>query len=477
MSQLFDLADDSTPKKNAEKKTVRKKSVKPMSEMPTEPIPSVSVHNPFAEPLSVTALTTRIKENVETSFNNFRVIGQVSNFTMPRSGHAYLTLKDDGAQLPAVIWKSTLARLRFEIKNGLELLCTGRLDVYPPQGKYQMIVTALEPRGLGELELAFRQLHDKLSRAGLFDPARKKPLPKLIRNVAVITSPSGAAVRDFLQVLGRRTKRVNVLIVPASVQGDGAAEEIATKIKTVHQLAQTRPIDALVITRGGGSREDLWAFNEEILVRAVASSSIPIISAVGHEIDVTLCDLAADLRALTPSEAAERIAPEDAELSRQLTIIKRRLEDSLEKRLRYCKERLRLLERQPALQYPERLIEQRRRTIDLLEERLDRSLDKRVESAKERIAKLSATVHALSPLAVLARGYGLTKNANGEQVRSVKQLSVGETIRTRFADGVIVSDVTEKVAADVPVADVGNVDTSSTDHVDFMPFGKITGFT
>ncbi len=393
------------------------------------------------EPLSVSRLTFQVKGVMERDFSDVWVVGQVSNCTKHRSGHVYLTLKDDGAQLPAVVWKSSMSRVRFDINDGMELVCRGRLDVYPPQGKYQMIVNSLEPKGIGSLELAFRQLHDKLAKAGLFDPVKKKPLPRPLRKVAVLTSPTGAAVRDFLQVLGRRTKRIDIVLVPVPVQGDGAAANIARRIEQLNKIGKSLGIDALIVTRGGGSTEDLWAFNEEILVRAVAASSIPVVSAVGHEIDVSLCDLAADVHALTPSEAAERISPEDSELKRGLVQVRRLLDGSMQKRFQVLRERLRFAEKHPCFAFPERIIETRRRAVDLVEERLEQSMERRLRTATDRLAKTAAALHALSPLAVLGRGFSLTENESGKIVRSVEEITSGDRIQTRFVDGTIESVV------------------------------------
>ncbi len=283
-----------------------------------------------ARPLSVWELTVQVKDLVEAAFPGVWVTGEISNFSRPQSGHCYLTLKDERAQLRAAMWRPVASRVRFDMHDGLEVICKGRLEVYAPRGSYQLIIEEIEPKGMGALELALRQLREKLAREGLFDPARKRPLPSFVRQIAVVTSPTGAAIRDFLQVLARRWRGADVLIAPARVQGEGAAEEIAAAIATLNQLA--RPIDCLVVTRGGGSLEDLWAFNEEIVVRAIAASRIPVISAVGHEIDVTLSDLAADLRALTPSEAAELVAPAAEELSAGLGQIQKRLTAALRSR-------------------------------------------------------------------------------------------------------------------------------------------------
>jgi len=396
-----------------------------------------------ARPLTVSELTFQVKELLEEVFSEVWIVGEISNLSKPRSGHVYLTLKDDGAQLPCAIWKTVMTKVRFDLKDGLEILCRGRLEVYPPHGKYQMIVTSLEPKGIGALELAFRQLHAKLSAEGLFDPKKKRPIPPSIKTVAVITSPTGAAIHDFLQVLGRRTQQVNVRIIPVKVQGEGAAQEIASAIELVNRLAKADRsfADCIVVTRGGGSTEDLWAFNEEPLVRAVAASELPTISAVGHEVDVSLCDLAADLRALTPSEAAERIAPEDSRLRERLLHSRRLLEDSLLKRIRLADEKLRAYAKHPAFERPMRLIEDRRKTVDLLEQALDRNVDRAVENARAKLAKISATLDALSPLAVLGRGYSLTQTADGTVIRSETQVQPGDTLRTRLGEGTIWSIV------------------------------------
>ena len=259
-------------------------------------------------------LTGQIKGLLEGRFPAVWVSGEISNFSRPQSGHCYLTLKDDQAQIRAVMWRSAASRVRFDLHDGLEVICQGYLDVYAPRGSYQLVIQQIEPKGLGALELALRSCASDWRPKGLFDPARKRPLPRFPRRIAFVTSPTGAAVRDFLEVLRRRWRGVHVLIVPVRVQGDGARAEIAAGIELVNRLAD--PVDVLVVGRGGGSLEDLWAFNEEVVVRAIHASRIPVVSAVGHEIDVTLADLVADVRALTPSEAAERVVPAADELRR-----------------------------------------------------------------------------------------------------------------------------------------------------------------
>ena len=387
-------------------------------------------------PLSVSELTQQVRSQIETQFETVWVVGQVSNLTYHRSGHVYFTLKDEGAQLPAVIWKTSVPKIKFKLKDGMEIVCRGRLTVFPPQGKYQMVVSELQPKGIGTLELAFQQLREKLAAEGLFHPARKKPLPGAIRRAAVITSPTGAAVRDFLQILGRRTKLIDVLIVPVKVQGDGAAEEIADALRRVNQWGG---IDCIVVTRGGGSMEDLWAFNEEVLVRAVAASTIPVVSGVGHEIDVTLCDFAADIRAATPSEAAERISREDSDRYKELLQMHRRLNDLTQRRWRIASEKLNAILRHPVFRRPEQRIETCRYQLDLYEERLDRLMDHRLQTLSDRLGKSAASLEALSPLSILSRGYTLTETAEGRLIHKANEVKIGDTLRTRFADGIVES--------------------------------------
>ncbi|PHR87699.1 MAG: exodeoxyribonuclease VII large subunit, partial [Blastopirellula sp.] len=257
--------------------------------------------------LSVSQLTQLVKGTLEMAFPSVWVSGEISNLAQPRSGHVYLTLKDDNAQIRGVMWKGTASRLSFDLEDGQQVICRGEIDVYAPRGSYQLVIREVEPQGLGALQLALKKLQQKLQTEGLFDPDHKKPLPKFPKTIAMVTSPTGAAIRDFLEVLRRRWPGVRVIVIPAKVQGQGAAKEIAAGIKQANQLAE-RP-DVMVVGRGGGSLEDLWCFNEEVVVRAIFASEIPVISAVGHEIDVTLSDMVADRRALTPSEAAELVVP------------------------------------------------------------------------------------------------------------------------------------------------------------------------
>lgn len=395
----------------------------------------------FAQPvLSVGELTARIKDVLEAEFPVVWVTGEISDLARPHSGHCYLTLKDAEAQLPAVIWRSTASRVRFNLHDGLAVICRGHLEVYAPRGRYQLIIEAIEPRGIGALELALRQLHEKLAKEGLFDPARKRPLPRLPRRIAVVTSPTGAALHDFLEMLRRRWRLCDVLVVPVRVQGDGAAAEIAAAIDLVNRLRVE--VDCLVVTRGGGSLEDLWAFNEEVVVRAIAASRIPVVSGVGHEIDVTLADLAADVRALTPSDAAQRVAPSADEVARALQQLRLRLSAVLRARVRAARDRLSGLAARRVLSRPMSLVHDRARRLDELESRLARAARHRFQAAKTRAESLDARLESLSPLAVLGRGYSLTRRAaDGRLVRDAEELAPGDALLTRFARGEALSRV------------------------------------
>lgn len=393
-------------------------------------------------PLSVAQLTAHIKGLVEESFPNVWVAGEVSNFSRPQSGHCYFTLKDDQAQIRAVMWRGSASRLDFNLTDGLELVCHGRLDVYAPRGSYQLVVDRAHPQGVGALELALRQLREKLAREGLFAPERKRPLPKFPRRIGFVTSPTGAAIRDFLEVLRRRWAGVDVLVIPARVQGDGAAAEIAAGIKAAARIKP--PLDVLVVGRGGGSLEDLWAFNEEPVVRAVAGCPIPTVSAVGHEIDVSLSDLAADVRALTPSEAAERVVPASEELASHVTRLGDRLHGTMRRMIQFATQRIDSLAARRVLAHPHAPIEDRTRRVDELDARSQRAIRNLLGERSHQVAALAGKLESLSPLAVLGRGYSVTQDARtGKVIRSSAKLKVGQELRTRLAEGEAVSEVTK----------------------------------
>jgi exodeoxyribonuclease VII large subunit len=390
--------------------------------------------------LTVSQLTAQIKDALEGEFPSVWVAGELSNFSRPQSGHSYFTLKDDQAQIRAVMWRSTASRLKFDLADGLDVICHGHVDVYAPRGSYQLVVDQLQPQGVGALELALRKLREKLAAEGLFDPARKRKLPPFPRRLAFVTSPTGAAVRDFLEVLRRRWRGVDVLVIPARVQGDGAAQEIVAGIRLANRLSP--PPDVLVVGRGGGSLEDMWAFNEEPVVRAIAASEIPTVSAVGHEIDVTLSDLAADVRALTPSEAAERVVPAAEELSARLAGYQQRLRHAAHRRVMWLRARYDGLAGQRPFRRPFELVHDRSRRLDELTLHANSAVRRLMRDYESRLATMAGKVESLSPLAVLARGYTITQDAKtGGVLRAASQLQMGQSIVTRFAAGSAISKV------------------------------------
>ncbi len=399
--------------------------------------------------LTVAQLTAQIKSRLEGDFPSVWVAGEISNYSRPQSGHSYFTLKDDQAQIRAVMWRGTATKLKFELVDGQDVICHGHLDVYAPRGSYQLVVDQVQPQGVGALELALRKLREKLAAEGLFDAARKRPLPAFPRRLAFVTSPTGAAVRDFLEVLRRRWRGVDVLIIPARVQGAGSTKEIVAGIKLANRLSP--PPDVLVVGRGGGSLEDLWTFNEEPVVRAIAASRIPTVSAVGHEIDVTLSDLVADVRALTPSEAAERVVPAAEEISARMRSYRDRLRAATQRRVTLLRTRIDALAKQRSFRKPFDLIHDRSRRLDELTLRSNSAMRHLQHDREGRLLTLTGKIESLSPLAVLGRGYSITQDAKtGAVVRSAATLQIGQSIVTRFAAGEVTSEVAsiKKVRAD-----------------------------
>jgi exodeoxyribonuclease VII large subunit len=396
---------------------------------------------PTDEPavLSVSELSEVLRGVVEQCFPRVWVAGEVSNCTRAGSGHIYFTLKDDNAQLKAVMWRSASQRLKFELRDGLDVIASGPIEVYPPRGQYQLIADKLLPQGVGALELALRQLQQKLAAEGLFDSERKRPLPRFPRKVALITSPSGAAVRDMIQVLTRRWKLADIVLLPVLVQGEGAAEQIAAALRIVGQIPG---VDVVIAGRGGGSLEDLWAFNEEIVARAIAACPIPVVSAVGHEIDVTIADLVADRRALTPSEAAELVVPLDTEIRAELDRLSHRLRSALAQRARTARLQLDALAARRGFARPADRLHERGTQLDELEARLQRAMRANLARAHQECAAIAARLDALSPLGVLGRGYSLTKTLpSGQLVRSAAQVQPGDRLSTLLADGEVHSTV------------------------------------
>jgi len=408
--------------------------------------PADDRRQPPAEVMSVSEVTLCVKEHLESRFSDVWVAGEISNLVRASSGHVYLSLKDDDAVMRAVIWRGTRQTLAIEPADGLHVICHGRLEVYPPRGTYQLTIDRLHAVGTGTLEARLRALHQLLEREGLFAAARKRPLPGFPRRIALVTSPTGAAIADFLTTLLARWKSSEVIVVPSRVQGAGAAEELAAALATAARLAP-RP-DVIALVRGGGSLEDLWAFNEEVLVRAVAASPIPVVCGVGHEIDVSLADLAADRRALTPTDAAVQVSPDGRQLLDHLDAFGPRLQAALLRRLATARERIAHLARSRFFADPERLIRDRRAALDEQAGRLRRLAAAAVDRGRERLAAAAARLEADSPLTILARGYSVTALAgSGSVLKSTSGVGPGAEIVTHLADGRLWSRV-ERITTD-----------------------------
>lgn len=389
---------------------------------------------------SVTELNNYIKGLLDrdSGLRNVQVAGEISNFKRYPSGHCYFTLKDAGAVLKCVMFRGNTASLRFEPKNGDTVLAVGRIAVYERDGVYQLYTDLLLQQGMGNLMLAYEKLKAKLSAQGLFDPERKQELPLNPRTVGIITSPVGAAVRDIITVSRRRNRGIKLLLYPVKVQGDGSAVEIAEAIRffNKHKLA-----DVLIVGRGGGSLEDLWAFNEEATVKAVAASKIPVISAVGHETDFTLCDFAADKRAATPSQAAELAVLDNEGYRRQVEHLSKRLESLLEQKLTVAQHRLERAVGSWVLQNPERMFLDRALRVDRAVQDLQQAMEQAVESRRYALQLQAARLDSLSPLAVLGRGYSITQRDDFKVVSSVEQVGWGDELVTTVKDGAIRSVV------------------------------------
>ena len=439
------------------------------------PAPRPAPQPPRRQALTVSQLTERLRGVLEPEFADVWVEGEISNLSTPASGHCYFTLKDEHAQLRAVVWKTQARLLRFRPKDGLKAVARGSLRLYPPRGEYQLSVEVLEPLGKGSLQEAFEQLKQKLEAEGLFDAGRKRPLPLLPRRVGIVTSPTGAVIRDVVRVLQRRNAHVDLLLYPARVQGPEAAAEIAQGLRVLNGLPG---LDVLIVARGGGSLEDLWPFNEEPVARALAASRLPTISAVGHETDVTIADFVADLRAPTPSAAAERVAPPVDALAARVQQALRLLARQAQSRIGSLRAELAVA--QSGLVRPDRRLREYRQRFDELDLRARRALKSRLSDEHVAIAELArrlrqaspdrqlaaksshvlaigsrlqralqakterrrlaleaqaARLNTVSPLATLARGYAIARDADGRVVRSVDAVAIGAALDVRVADG------------------------------------------
>lgn len=414
---------------------------------------------------SVTRLNNEIKDLLDAvpGYRNLLVQGEISNYKAHSSGHHYMTLKDEGAAINAVMFRSDAMRLKFRLENGMKVIVRARVSSFPRTGQVQLYISEVIPDGAGALSLAFEQLKRKLQAEGLFDPAHKKPIPACPQRIALVTSPTGAAVRDMIRILGRRWPLAKVTLYPAQVQGQGAAESTAQAIMLANAIGEA---DVILCGRGGGSMEDLWAFNEEVVARAIYDSDIPVISAVGHEPDVTIADFVADLRAPTPSGAAELAVPDRAEYALSVRTLDTRLRTAAHKQIEVWRQRLTTLQERLELRTPANYIAEKRLLLDQMTDRLCAALPARLTREEQkltvlrqrlltagqgglhrrrlRFAQTVATLDAISPLRVLARGYAVaTRGKRGAVVTDAAALEAGDTLHIRFAKGAANCRVTD----------------------------------
>ncbi|MBN1872084.1 MAG: exodeoxyribonuclease VII large subunit [Candidatus Omnitrophica bacterium] len=395
---------------------------------------------------TVSEITRLLRTVLEETFRNIWVEGEISNFTKHTSGHMYFSLKDDQAVLSCVLFRRVNQNLKFKIENGMQVVCFGRLSVYDKRGQYQLYVDKIEPKGIGALQMAFEQLKKKLKEEGLFDDSRKKPIPYLPTRIGVVTSPTGAAIRDILNVVKRRFQNVEVILNPVRVQGEGAEKEISRAINEFNeynnQAAADRKVDVLIVGRGGGSLEDLWAFNMEDVARAISDSGIPIISAVGHEIDWTISDFVADKRAPTPSAAAELVIPRKEDLVLALNQLTDRLDNSVVDKITTLKEELTALSESYVLKQPVNVIEQYQQRIDELTRSIEMRSTHILDLKQGVFTTICGKLEAMSPFKVLSRGYSITTVIEtGEVIKDSRDVKKGATTRTRLGKGNLISEV------------------------------------
>lgn len=392
--------------------------------------------------LSVTELNDYVKLIVDGNpvLSNVWVRGEISNLTCHSSGHYYFSLKNENARVSAVMFRSATQKLRFRLENGMKVILHGRVSVYVRDGNYQLYATELEPDGIGALTIAYEQLKKKLESEGLFRTDIKKPLPKIPMSVGIITSPTGAAVRDIINVCGRRFPFAKLILFPSLVQGEGAEKDL---IEGIDYFDRTSSVDVIIIGRGGGSIEDLWAFNSEELARRIFKCKIPVISAVGHETDFTICDFVSDRRAPTPSAAAELAVPDGNELKKKFLNVTTRMSNILDSRVKNEKEKLRLLSCRRVLTTPGAYLDDKKMELLRLSENLEFSVIRRIELLKQRIGTDAALLEAVSPLKVISKGYSAVFGTNGKLLKSVSSANVGDSVTFRLIDGKVSATVTE----------------------------------
>lgn len=390
--------------------------------------------------LSVTQVNLYIKEVISRDdiLCDVLVKGELSNFKAHSSGHMYMSLKDESGVMRAVMFRSAAAKLTFKPQNGMKVIAHGRVSVYERDGQYQLYIDDMQQEGQGDLYAAFERLKVRLSEEGLFDPAHKKPLPKYPKKVGVVTAPTGAAIRDIINVLTRRFSYADIVLYPVLVQGENSAESI---VAAIEYFNTSKLADVLIVGRGGGSIEDLWSFNEEVVARAIYNSEIPIISAVGHEIDFTISDFVADLRAPTPSAAAELAVPSQIELAEKFNNVYRRIFNKAMNAVQNRRVRVEACSQRTVLKNPLQRLDDRKQRLDSISFMLETAYKSAAGEKKQRLLKCTARLDALSPLGTLSRGYSLTKKSDGEIIKSVSQVKSGDKIQVKVADGEIKAEV------------------------------------
>jgi len=388
----------------------------------------------------VSEITKEIRSLLESEFSAIWIEGEISNYKLHSSGHIYFTLKDEAAQISAVFFAKANQFLKFELKDGLHVICIGRISVYDQRGQYQIYVQRVEPKGLGALQLAFQQLKEHLEKEGLFAPERKKEIPAYPTRIGLVTSPTGAAIQDMLKIFKRKKFGLEIYLCAVRVQGDGSAQEIK---KGIEELNRFGTLDLIIVGRGGGSLEDLWSFNEEIVARAIVQSKIPIISAVGHEIDWTIADFVSDFRAHTPTAAAEKVVMHWDELDERIRQSCERMKNSIYNLLNMKKEELSAAKDSYAFRQPMVYVNQLSQRVDEMLRQMQNYLKGIFQEKKQLFRNLTGKLDALSPLAILERGYSITFDEHGNLMREIKQAKIGQTIQTRLKSGTIKSKITE----------------------------------
>ena len=393
--------------------------------------------------ITVTQINEYIRAMMDSDrlLGNLAIKGEISNYKLYPSGHHYFTLKDEGGALRCVMFKGNALRMKFRPENGMKVIAMGKISVFPRDGAYQLYCTGLVMDGVGDLYAAFEQLKAKLQAQGLFDPAHKQPIPKYPGTIGIITSSAGAAVHDMLRILSKRYPLTKVLLLPVRVQGVEAPGEIAAAIRYANYY---RLADVLIVGRGGGSIEDLWAFNEEVVAHAIYDSKIPVISAVGHEPDVTISDFVADLRAATPSNAAELAVPDQDALRQTLDQLSASMASAMQRQIKVRRQHLKVLADSAALKSPEGYLQQRRKNLALLQNRLISAQNMQLSRKYQRYIAMTAKLDAMSPLKVLTRGYAMAQKEDAQIVRSVADVAPGDTVRVTLADGAFTATVTDK---------------------------------